>query len=835
MLGSIRIKITLISVFVVLTGLMALLLLGEGMFFGGRLADTASHRLMREISAKVSTRVLFGSTRVDDMIGLLEQSTTLRVAPMLGTEHPALPLFVKALSANPELYALYTGNGDGDFFEVINVSAYPSFAALKQLPAGVQWAVVTIDATTRSQGLRVWEYFDSAFRLVRRDEETSDYDPRKRPWYGQAMTDGGIIKTDPYVYSSIKQPGITFAKAIDPATRTVLGVDITMNTLSRFLGGQKVTDNSTAFLFNDKGIITAFPDEGRMLKSVDDGKGGQKLSLAQVSELFAWFDMAFARDASDEPTIRSVTPPAGEMLLGVSRVQRSGKGAGEYFAMIVPEAEVKRELRTLGMYALLSALLSISVFVPVIWVISGKIAQPIQALVDETRKIQAMDLDNVREVSTRIVELSHLSGAFVRMAGSVKDYRAEILHKQDQLEKLVEYGLALVAEKDEEKLLDMILQGAKKMANADGGTLYIRTKDDTLAFQLVHNDTLGMAFGGAAGTPNLPAVRLFGAEDGRENHANVVSHAVLTEKTVNIEDVYNSRDFDFTGTRKFDEGNGYRTQSVLTVPLNPRGAKVVGALQLINARDENGAIVPFSKEVQGFVEGVAAQAAVAIDNKNLVLAQAVLIDSIVEILANAIDAKSPYTGGHCQRVPELTTILAQAAHDAESGPFADFRLDGKDKWRELHLGALLHDCGKVTTPEYVVDKATKLETIYNRIHEVRMRFEVLRRDAEIAYLQGRLDGGETEALRRELDAEIARLTDDFAFIATCNVGGEFMADESLERLAQISERTWTRHFDDRLGLSQMEELRLVDVPPVSAPAEERLLADKPQHILPRVD
>ena len=151
---------------------------------------------------------------------------------------------------------------------------------------------------------------------------------------------------------------------------------------------------------------------------------------------------------------------------------------------------------------------------------------------------------------------------------------------------------------------------------------------------------------------------------------------------------------------------------------------------------------------------------------------------------------------------------------------------------EFQIAAWLHDCGKITSPEYVVDKATKLETLYNRLHEVRMRFEVLWRDADIRYWRGCAEGGEESQLRERRDAEQQALREDFAFVAQANVGGEFMKDEDIERLARIGERRWWRHFDDRIGISHDEAERLAATPVEPLPAEERLLADKPAHQVP---
>ncbi len=402
---------------------------------------------------------------------------------------------------------------------------------------------------------------------------------------------------------------------------------------------------------------------------------------------------------------------------------------------------------------------------------------------------------------------------------------------QASFKRLIDIGIALSAEKDTNKLMETILLEAKDMCNADGGTLYRRTKEDTLAFEITRNDSLGIAQGGTTGEAiTLPPVQMYN-EAGEPNEQQMVSAAALSGKTLNIVDAYDSTDFDFSGTKRFDEGTGYRTTSVLTLPLKNSQDDVIGVLQLLNAQGEDGEVIPFSAELQPMIEALASQAAVALDNALLIEAQENLLDSFITLMARAVDAKSHYTGGHCERVPELTEMLTRAVCDVKEGPFSDFDLTSEE-WYELHIGAWLHDCGKVTTPEYVVDKATKLETITDRIHEIRMRFEVIKREATIACLEKQLNGdADPGTLRQELEAELAQLDEDFYFIAECNMGGEFMADELVERVRRIADRQWTRTLDDRVGVSFEELKRKQRTEPATLPTVEPLLADRPDHII----
>ncbi|MEQ8734746.1 MAG: HD domain-containing phosphohydrolase [Rhodospirillaceae bacterium] len=396
-------------------------------------------------------------------------------------------------------------------------------------------------------------------------------------------------------------------------------------------------------------------------------------------------------------------------------------------------------------------------------------------------------------------------------------------------EQLIELGIALSSERDHDRLTERILLEAVDLTNADGGTLYLGGDGGTLSFQIVRNETLNIAMGGTTGVPiPFPPLQLYNPETGAPNYNNVATAAALGGEAINIDDAYTAEGYDFSGTKKFDEGTGYRSKSFLTIPLKNYSEEVIGVLQLINAQDDNKKeVISFSANVQRLVEALASQAAVAIDNQQLIEAQKALMDSLIKVMAHAIDAKSPYTGGHCQRVPELTKMLAQKCADDKEGTFKDFELD-EQQWYELHVAAWLHDIGKVTTPEYVVDKATKLQTIYDRVHEVRMRFEVLRRDAEIKMLKAVAKGADEKAEKKKFKARCKELEEQWEFIADTNIGGEFLPPEKQDRVKKIAPQKWYRNFDRQLGLSWTESQLLENAPPPRK-GWETLLADLPEH------
>ncbi len=376
----------------------------------------------------------------------------------------------------------------------------------------------------------------------------------------------------------------------------------------------------------------------------------------------------------------------------------------------------------------------------------------------------------------------------------------------ERLKQLNEVGVALSTETEIDSLLETILVAAKATTNADAGTLYRVTEEHTLQFEIMRTDSLGIALGGASGARvEFDPLPLYD-KNGNPIYSNVVAYAYHHDTSLNIADAYTEQGFDFSGTREFDRKTGYRSTSFLTVPMKNHENEIIGVLQLLNAKhpvtDE---VVPFSHEDQDLAESLASQAAIALTNRLLIHRLENLFESFIGLVNGAIDEKSPYTGGHCDRVPLLTMMLADAVNSCEVGSLAYFTMTEEDR-HELKIAGLLHDCGKVTTPVHVVDKATKLETIYDRINTIETRFEVVRRDAEIAMLCAKIDamqnGLDDTAKRIESDFEqqVAEMESDRKFLRVSNVGGEFMKPEDIERIMDISSKyRWTdsdgRHTD----------------------------------------
>lgn len=386
---------------------------------------------------------------------------------------------------------------------------------------------------------------------------------------------------------------------------------------------------------------------------------------------------------------------------------------------------------------------------------------------------------------------------------------------QERIDKLLRIGTALSSERDLDKLLEMILDLAREFTQADAGTLYLLSEaTQELRFAILHNDTFKSRMGGTSGNEvKLPPVPLM--KDGAPNAANVAAYVGNTGNLVNIPDVYVAEGFDFTGPRKYDQMTGYRTKSMLCVPMRNHENEIIGVLQLINAKNRDTAeVIAFAEEYNALTESLASQAAVALNNAQLINDLKELFESFIKSIAAAIDRKSPYTGGHIRRVADLTIMIAQKVNDMDHGPYANVKFTA-DELEELRIAAWLHDIGKITTPEHVVDKATKLETIFDRIELIKTRFDAIKKETQTKALHHKVEllsnGADPVALHlidETLQQEIVQLDADLDFLVTINKGGEFMEEDKIERLKSISRRTYECNGELRPYLSENEVYNL---------------------------
>ena len=411
---------------------------------------------------------------------------------------------------------------------------------------------------------------------------------------------------------------------------------------------------------------------------------------------------------------------------------------------------------------------------------------------------------------------------------------------EDRVKRLQEIGLALSTEDDINVIFELIMVEAKNITNADGRTLYMISDDgQTMKFEIMQTDSMDFSQGGTTGIEiTIPPMQLFD-EEGNPNHSSNVAYSANTGKTANIKDVYTAKGFDFTGPKNFDKNTGYKTKSVMSVPLKNHENDIVGVMQLINAtHNKSGKVVAFSDDMQKQIESLASQGAVALTNKRLVAELKNLFESFIQLIATAIDKKSPYTGGHCERVPEITMLLADAVEKTKVGKYADFSMNEDERY-ELYIAGWLHDCGKVATPPHVVDKGMKLETITDRIEVMDTRFEVLKRDAEISMLKKQIAlikkgsaNGAIKTLETDLETQTNQLSSDQSFIQKTNRGGEFMEKEDQQRVADIGNYKWKLE-GKKINFFDEKDVRNLQIPKGTLLPEEREIIN--DHIVITID
>ena len=728
-----------------------------------------------------------------------------------------VPIFLSSLDADPTLYSHFIGISNEEFLQVIGIRGDARIIDALKAPPGAYFAVRRIVADDKGIRTDQYKFLDRARTALELSIREAKLMPTQRPWYLKAIERNELAVTDPYLFASTGELGITVAAPL-PGQCGVLATDISLRSLQEFLASLSLPPNGAIALQDSQGNVLAFHGQGSNFA---------KLTIAPMTapDKIEHPYLAVLKDMDGTTGSQIVPQGAGEKFV-VTRFKTAEVG-GTAFRVVVlaPLSDFTGAFNQAQRDVILLAILVLLVLLPLAFIGSRHIALSLAAMAKDSERLKLLDFSHTpSKTDSFLYEVNALGEAQSVMHGAIQKRTKDLVAAQGKLENLIQAGLDLGREKDRIALLRKTLFGGKELLNADAGTLYIVTDHKTLSFaQRTKSDEL----------PSFE-IPLYDA-DGKPVERFMATWCAIHNQPLIVDDVYTETRFDVSGAKKMDAESGYRTVSMLTVPLSPREGEVIGVLQFLNALDPaTGQAIPFPPDLVRFVTAMAAQAAVALDNFQLIEAQKELLDAMIKLIAGAIDAKSPYTGGHCERVPELGIMLAEAACAVNAGTLADFRFTTDDEWREFRIGAWLHDCGKVTTPEYVVDKASKLETIYNRIHEVRMRFEVLLRDARISQLEVVAAGGDAAAALATYEARKAQLADDFAFIAECNLGGEFMAPEKLERLKRIAEEVWLRHYDDRLGLAH-EELKRYDGEPEPLPTAEKLLADKPNHIIPRAD
>lgn len=782
--------------------LFTLLLLFTGVVLGlfnykqtSRLIFSSSSTLFERIQHDVERDLDSTYRPIRHLLSLLALHPATQ-ADTLDERLKMLPLFAQALRDNPKLASIYLGYEDGDFFMVRPLRS----EMLKQRfnapdKAAYQvWAIDRSSAGTESDYL----FYDGSLNpLTRRQNLSEPYDPRPREWFKRARDDGGQITTAPYLFFSTQEIGTTLARR--SGLTTVLGADLTLDDLSATLATHRVTPNSQVVLADGDGNAVAYPESNRLLKEVDG-----KVSLVKVSELNPALGELLSGNLNEQD--EGIIELARQRWAMAHRHIQEGGPQGLHLALLVPEQELLAEAYRIRWQGALITLTTLLLCLPLGWLTSRLVVKPLRSLVQEAQAIRRFNFSYPASGRSPILEVDQLAVSM----GSMKD----------TLSSFLDIAASLSAETHFDALIKRVMDATVSISDAQGGLLYLLDNDSGRL------EPQGLVIDGQS--RSLAELDLHAL-----THDDPSLPTWLQRPASGGESIATSIGFDQAG--KFQgllSAMDSPRLHLIATGLHNRQGDTVGVLVLLQRDNGEDSESMLSPDRVAFVEAVSGSAALCIESQRLLARQKQLLDAFIQLIAGAIDAKSPYTGGHCQRVPELTLMLARAAAESEAPEFIDYA-PSDEEWEALHIAAWLHDCGKVTTPEYVVDKATKLETLYDRIHEVRMRFEVLKRDAWIAYWRGRAEGGDEAALAAQRDQLLSDLDEEFAFIARINQGGEAMAEADQARLEQIAERRWLRTLDNRLGVSWEEAKRLERSAPAGLPVEEALLADRLDHLIER--
>lgn len=795
---SVPIHIHITTLFVGFFMLMAVVL---GWYNYTKLSEilmVAAEDDVTEISQNIQQQFSMAYRPVLSSVEILSKSGVLH-ASNLSERLEYLPVMSAAAKLQGQVSAFQVGYNNGDYY-LVRFSESESVLEQFLAPKGSRYIVDHIVRENSKAYLKRLFYSSELQLLSSADEVATDYDPRGRPWYQSSNDKPSVSK--PYLFYFMQRIGITVSQS-DPDKTAVIAADITLENMTEVLSRREISPSAELILSDIDGNVVAYDDPQKLIFA--DGQGKRKMAKVDQLDSPILADL-YKKKKLDNEFIEYLYD--GKLWIGKAVWVPFGDNYNLQLTAIFPEKELLKRALAIRSGSLKMNLILLLLILPLVWLVANRIAVPIRKLAAEARAVERFDFSESDRVTTSIKEIDELAISIWLMKKTVSKYNKMIT--------------TMAGEKDFTALLGLVASSTRSISRADLAAIYMLDKEgESVNFELAQAKCDAVIKEIDSG---FPGVSLSG-----ENSIPALTEAVSDKKITrfNLADETVSDEIRALVLEEFE----YESLELVAIPLVDRNAEVIGLLLLGIAGDLNNR---FDNDWLVFIQALSAFSALSIENRQLIKMQKELMESFIKLIASAIDAKSPYTGGHCQRVPELTKLLAKAACDDESGLYKNFDLNA-DQWEELHFACWLHDCGKVTTPEYVVDKSTKLETIYDRIHEVRMRFEVLKRDATIEYWQCLYRGGDQGLLKSTLDATLQQLDDDFAFIAECNEGGEYMAPDKIERLIQLSEKSWTRTLSDRIGISWEEAQRKSRTEEQPLPCEEPLLADKDEHIVERAE
>jgi HD-GYP domain-containing protein (c-di-GMP phosphodiesterase class II)/HAMP domain-containing protein len=710
-----------------------------------------------------------------------------------------VPYLTTAIDSSDATIAAYVAYPNGDYFAVREWTETDIMRKRFNAPPKTAWLVENIAKQDQTWTATILYLDESRNELARVTRTDIAFDARTRAWYQLALQRKAdeVVGTDPYYFHADGMLGFSYAtKVTDQPNSAIVGVDIEISELASVLEHGKGSPSSRIALLTHNGDVLALQagnGDPYMPAPVIDSEG--KYSLPNLKSQNA--PILFKLFQADQLTIQGshLVRHMGEDWESFNAEIQIPNGNPLHLLITSPHSELLANITRLRQQTLLLSALVVLLGIGLTVYFSRFASKPLKRLADAAASIAHFDFSQPINVQSNITEIDDLATAMVHMKSTIRSF--------------LELSVSLSSETDIDDLLARVLDELSSVIGSEKGVLYLYQPQQKM---------LQAAYYKSSQASQLSA------SDFKEIDINDLSHpiALACGSQCHIATMQPEQCAMWFGHHEELKNE----RNLIAIPLIDRNANLVGAIGLMMKEGD----IDLGR--QKMAEAISGSAAVAIENQLLIHEQKALLEAFIQLIAGAIDAKSPYTGGHCQRVPVLTKMLAAAACQEKTGEFADFDLSGNE-WEQLHIAAWLHDCGKVTTPEYVVDKATKLESLTDRIHEIRMRFEVLKRDAEIIRLTAVSRGSNQLEQQLIFDEKIAQLNDDFAFVASCNEGGEYLDPAKIERLKRIAQQTWQKTLSDRIGISHEEKIRKDRTPEAILPATENLLADQPDHLIAR--
>jgi HD-GYP domain-containing protein (c-di-GMP phosphodiesterase class II) len=636
-------------------------------------------------------------------------------------------------------------------------------------------------------------FYDNQARFIRSDElNEHQYDPRNENWFKNSIKEK-IVLSKPRYFPGLQQFGLTLHKKAE--NNVVVSADILMEKLSHVLKSTAIHPSSLRVLYDEKNIVYASNSTNLALMNKEESK------IINLSDLLNSEVLSTIQHVNSDQKIQQYQNNDenwyGKIFSVPINTERSLN-----LLVAVKESELLSSAYIIRQQTIWWSFVILILSIPCIYFISQRISKPIQQATEQARLISTFDFSSIDHTPTKILEIANLTQSISGMKSAIENY----FNLTNSISK----------ENNFDELIKLIGRSTAKATKANAAYLYLINDAET---------HIEPQFAWRATTQNedISQLEIFALND--EKIAKTIEQIMIKKKPF---ENLNINTFDKQEQNKL----GLDSEQIwsITFPLFSKEKQTIGAMILVFDVKESEYI---RNTKFHYFESLINYTAIALDGRKMQQNQKDLLDSFIQIMASTIDTKSPYTGNHCQKVPLLTQWLSQVASDSSTPPFNDFKLNSTQQ-EELRIASWLHDCGKITTPEYVVDKATKLETIYNRIHEIRTRFEVLKRDAEIKQWKEAFNNTLPDEYREELEQEWQRLDEEFALIARVNVGDEFLSEQDVEKVQKIGQQTWIQTLDSSLGLAWEEKARLNNSINALLPITVTLLQDNQSHLIPRV-